>query len=131
VGRAVLEDTHRPDAFRMAPFIVPTTVTTAIPLPQAQARTAARRLRPPEPITVTLDQRRPTSFVFRNQRYTVERAWGPWFFSGNWWGVECWSIEKWDLVARSAEGAAISCAIARNPMRPATMSDWRIEELYD
>jgi protein ImuB len=132
VGRAVLEDTHRPDAFRMEPFTVPTTATNApVPIPQAQARTAARRLRPPEPITVTLHQRRPTGFVFRNQRYTVERAWGPWFFSGNWWGIECWSIEKWDLIAHSSSGAIISCAIARNPLRPATIDDWRIEELYD
>jgi protein ImuB len=137
VGRAVLEDTHRSDAFRIVPFTVPTTATNAdIPAPQApvsvhSSRTAARRLRPPEPITVTLHQRRPTSFIFRNQRYTVERAWGPWFFSGNWWGVECWSIEKWDLVANSDSGAMISCAIARNPLRPATIDDWRIEELYD
>jgi protein ImuB len=139
VGRAVLEDTHRPDSFRLEPFSIPTTQTATtiatLPKPQSQTRTASRRLRPPEPITVTLNQRRPTSFVFRNQRYTVERAWGPWFFSGNWWGVECWSIEKWDLVAISDTGARISCAIARNPMRPANLpsniSDWRLEELYD
>lgn len=149
VGRAVLEDTHRPDTFRIEPFTVPTTTTAApaAPVPQAQARTAARRLRPPEPITVTLHQRRPTSFVFRNQRYTVERAWGPWFFSGNWWGIECWSIEKWDLIARSDRDSAIlSCAIARNPhpsapkpvppgtptsLHPAPFHNWRIEELYD
>ena len=130
IGRAVLEDTHRPDAFRMEPFVIPATPIT-VPIPQAQARSARRRLRPPEPITVTLHQRRPTSFVFRNQRYTVERAWGPWYFSGNWWGVECWSIEKWDLVARTDSGSTISCSIARNPMRPAATHDWCLEELYD
>jgi len=130
VGRAALEDTHRPDAFRMEPFTVPTT-TAAFPVPQSQAHAARRRLRLPEPIAVTLHQRRPTSFVFRNQRYTVERAWGPWFFSGNWWGIECWSIEKWDLVARTDSGATVSCAIARNPLRPVTLNDWRLEELYD
>jgi protein ImuB len=139
VGRAVLEDTHRPDAFRMEPFSIAevrtTTTTTAI-LPrlqiQNQAHAARRRLRPPEPITVTLSERRPVAFVFRNQRYTVERAWGPWFFSGNWWGIECWSMEKWDLIARSDRDAGIlSCAIARNPLRPATLNEWRIEEIYD
>ena len=130
IGRAVLEDTHRPDAFRMEPFAIPAT-SAAVPAPQGQARSARRRLRPPEPVTVTLHQRRPTSFVFRNQRYTVERAWGPWYFSGNWWGVECWSMEKWDLVARADSGATISCSITRNPMRPATTDDWCIEELYD
>ncbi len=130
IGRAVLEDTHRPDAFRMEPFAIPST-TAVTPIPQAQARSARRRLRPPEPVTVTLHQRRPTSFVFRNQRYTVERAWGPWYFSGNWWGVECWSIEKWDLVARADSGSTLSCSIARNPMRPAATHDWCLEELYD
>jgi protein ImuB len=137
VGRAVLEDTHCPDIFRMEPFTIPTTQTTTgtLPVPQDQiknqAHAARRRLRPPEPIAVTLRERRQTSFVFRNQRYTVERAWGPWFFSGNWWGIECWSIEKWDLVARTDSGAILSCAIARNPLRPATLNDWRLEELYD
>ncbi|HUB19212.1 MAG TPA: DNA polymerase Y family protein [Acidobacteriaceae bacterium] len=138
VGRAVLEDTHRPDTFRMEPFTLPATqtATSTLPVPQIQiqnqAHAARRRLRPPEPITVTLQQRRPASFIFRNQRYIVERAWGPWFFSGNWWGIECWSIEKWDLVARSdRDGAILSCAIARNPLRPAALSDWRLEELYD
>ena len=131
VGRAVLEDTHRPDSFRMEPFAIPT-ATAIVPEPLAQARSAQRRLRPPEPITVTLHQRRPASFVFRNKRYTVERAWGPWFFSGNWWGIECWSIEKWDLAARAVDDSStICCAIARNPMRPATMPEWRLEELYD
>jgi protein ImuB len=121
----------------MEPFTIPTTQTTTgtLPVPQDQiknqAHAARRRLRPPEPIAVTLRERRQTSFVFRNQRYTVERAWGPWFFSGNWWGIECWSIEKWDLVARTDSGAILSCAIARNPLRPATLNDWRLEELYD
>ncbi len=136
VGCAVLEDTHRPDAFRMEPFVVPTNSPITAPVPQAQARSARRRLRPPEPVLVTLHQRRPTSFVFRNQRYIVERAWGPWFFSGNWWGVECWSIEKWDLVARSVDSnpdskSVICCSLARNPLRPPTSQEWCIEELYD
>ncbi|MFP5230614.1 MAG: DNA polymerase Y family protein, partial [Acidobacteriota bacterium] len=126
-------------AFRMEPFSITEThpktqATTIAALPGSQnhAQAARRRLRPPEPIAITLRERRPVAFVFRNQRYTVERAWGPWFFSGNWWGIECWSIEKWDLVARSDhDGAILSCAIARNPLRPATLNDWRLEELYD
>jgi len=129
VGRAVLEDTHQPEAFRMAPFAIP---EKTAPVPQAQARSARRRLRPPEPVMVTLRERKPVQFVFRGKRYGVECAWGPWFFSGNWWGVECWSMEKWDVVARSeADGATICCALARNPLRPAAMGDWRMEELYD
>jgi protein ImuB len=123
VGRAVLEDTHRPEAFRMEPFAIPDKAA-AVPVPQAQARS--------ESVMVTLRERKPVSFVFRGRLYGVERAWGPWFFSGNWWGVECWSMEKWDVVARcDADGTTICCALARNPLRPAMMGDWRMEELYD
>lgn len=126
VGSAVLEDTHHPDSFRMSPFTLPSTPST-VPWTPQQPRTARRRLRPPEPIAVTLRDRQPASFVFRNQRYTVERSWGPWFFSGNWWGIECWSMEKWDLVAHTDSGTMISCAIARHPVR----DEWRLEEFYD
>lgn len=130
VGRAVLEDTHQPEAFRMASFVIPE--KTAVPVPQAQARSARRRLRPPEPVMVVLRERKPVSFLFRGRRYGVERVWGPWFFSGNWWGVECWSMEKWDVAARCEEdGTTLCCALARNPLRPAAMGDWRMEELYD
>lgn len=150
IGSPVLEDTHRPDSFHMKPFTLPATsspVPGPVPQPHNHPRLARRRLRPPEPVAVTLRDRRPVAFVFRNQRYTVERAWGPWFFSGNWWGIHCWSIEKWDLVAHSdRDGSIISCAIARNPHRPtastpgavetpnahrSTTNEWRAEELYD
>jgi hypothetical protein len=41
-------------------------------------------------------------------------------------------MEKWDLAARCLDDSTtICCAIARNPMCPATMPEWRIEELYD
>jgi len=123
-GRAVLEDTHQSDAFTIAPFSVPQ--PSAMRAPRGRSRTAVRRLRPPEPVSVTLRQRRLVSFVFREKRYTVEQAFGPWFSSGNWWGAELWSIEKWDLIARSGQ-ETLCCCVARHPMR----DDWRIEALYD
>lgn len=129
VGRAMIEDTHRPDSYRMAPFALPTTAPA--PVPQAQSHSAHRRLRPPEPVTVTMSQRRPIAFVFRNQRYGIERAYGPWFSSGDWWGAAWWSLEQWDIVARVDDNAGakpvLCCCLARHPLR----EDWRIEALYD
>ena len=119
-GRAVLEDTHQPDACRVAPFVIPQASPVRAP------RGAVRRLRPPELVPVTLRQRRPVSFVFRSQRYLVEQTFGPWFSSGNWWGAELWSVEKWDIIART-NNETICCCLARHPMR----DDWRIEALYD
>ena len=123
-GRPVLEDTHRQDAFRMEPFALPQ--GSPARAPRGRARGAVRRLRPPELVPVTLRQRRPVTFVFRNQRYLVQQSFGPWFSSGNWWGAEIWSMEKWDLIARAGE-ETICCCLARHPQR----EDWRIEALYD
>lgn len=128
VGRPVLEDTHKPEAFRVAPFVIPQ--AAAIRAPRGRSRGAVRRLRPPELVPVTLHQRRPASFVFRNQRYFVEQTFGPWFSSGNWWGAEIWSVEKWDLIARTGN-ETLCCCLARNPNRPASSQEWRIEALYD
>lgn len=123
-GRAVLEDTHRSDAFHMAPFAVLPQQEAAVP--KGRTSGAIRRLRPAEAVTVLLRQRTPASFVFRNQRYSVERAYGPWFSSGDWWGANWWSVEKWDLTARSGD-SFLCCCLARHPMK----QDWRIEALYD
>jgi protein ImuB len=126
VGSPVLEDTHRPDAFHVEPFAIPQ--GSPARAPRGRARGAVRRLRPPELVPVTLRERRPITFVFRNQRYVVEQSFGPWFASGNWWGAEIWSMEKWDLIARPVAGAeTICCCLARHPQR----EDWRIEAFYD
>jgi protein ImuB len=132
-GRPVLEDSHQPEAFRVAPFVIPPpsiSTPAAIRAPRGRSRGAVRRLRPPELVLVTLHQRRPAAFVFRNQRYLVQQTYGPWFSSGNWWGAEIWSVEKWDLIARTGN-ETLCCCLARNPMRPASSQDWRIEALYD
>jgi protein ImuB len=123
-SRAVLEDTHRPDAFRMMPFSVPQAAPVCAS--RGRAHTAVRRLRPPEPVAVRLRQSRPAAFVFRNQRYRVEQSYGPWFSSGNWWGAEIWCVEKWDLIACAGD-ESLCCCLARHPMR----DDWHIEALYD
>ncbi len=130
VGRAVLEDTHQPDAFRMEPFVIPEK-TAAAPEPQAQARSARRRLRPPEPVAMTLRERKPVSFFFRGKRYGVERAWGPWFFpaTGGAWSAGRWRSGMWWLaVMRTANDLL---RVGAESTRPVTMGDWRMEELYD
>jgi protein ImuB len=83
VGRAVLKDTHRPDGFRMEPFTVPSGSVSAIP--STQSRSAIRKLRPAEDISVTVQGKRPKGFFFRNKHYGIEHLYGPWLISGDWW----------------------------------------------
>ncbi len=65
-GQAVLKDTHHPDAFRMEPFVVPS--SSASEAKPGTQRIAMRQLRPPEVVAVTLRNRQPESFVFREKR---------------------------------------------------------------
>ncbi len=124
-GRAVLEDTHRAEAFRVEPFRVPT-ARLAINASQ-RLHTPRRRLRPPEPVRVSLRGGRPEHFTFRRQRYKVERAYGPWLTSGDWWQATLWKCEQWDLVARDDGGSTLFCCVVHDRM----LMQWRMEALYD
>jgi protein ImuB len=125
VGQAVLKDTHRPDAFRVEPFIVPT--SSALETKPSTKRLAMRQLRPPEIVIVSVRNRQPDSFVFREKRYTVERAYGPWSTAGDWWKPTLWSLEQWDLVARGHDASWLCCCLTRD----LTQEHWQVEALYD
>jgi protein ImuB len=125
-GRAVLEDTHASEAFHMEPFALPSRSDHADAVP-ANARLVMRRLRPPVRTSVVLDQEKLASFAFRDRRYTVERAYGPWASSGAWWNQSLWSMEEWDVVARAQDGSPLCCLIVHDPAGNA----WEVAALYD
>lgn len=126
VGRAVLKDTHCMDGCGMEAFCVPagSRAVAERPLP---ARSAMRMLRPPEIAWVTLQSRRPKSFLFRDRCYAVKHAYGPWTASGEWWTATLWKAEQWDLVARTLDGQLLCCCIVRDLMR----EEWKMVALYD
>jgi protein ImuB len=125
VGRPVLQDTHQADTFRMEPF----TVLSAQPseIPQGPQRPAMRMLRPPETTFVTIQSQLPRTFSFRERRYSVEHAYGPWLTSGEWWTSTLWGCEQWDLVARTQSGEMLCCCLVRDRMQ----NNWRMVALYD
>ncbi len=125
VGCAVLQDSHAAEAFRMEPFTVPTGDSLVSPVPQPRA--SMRQLRPWELASVTLQDGRPTIFYFRERRYTVEHAYGPWNVSGDWWNSSLWGFEQWDLVARAQDGAMLCCCT----MRDVLQNRWHTAALYD
>lgn len=125
VGRVVLEDTHRPDGFRVEPFRVSSSSLSEITF--APTRSARRRLRPPEPAFVSLQSARPKTFVFRERHYSVERAYGPWLTGGDWWSPTLWGCEQWDLVGRAKDGAMLCCCLIRDLLR----DQWQMAALYD
>jgi len=125
VGRAVLDDTHRPEGFHLEPFVVPSTRSselTPISLPSV-----IRQLRPSAAVSVTLQSDRPKAFVFRERRYRVERAYGPWLTTGEWWNSTLWECEQWDLIARTQDGATLCCCLIHDLM----LKQWQLVALYD
>ncbi len=125
VGCAVLRDTHELDGFRMEPFCLPSGQPSA--LRPAVPRPAIRKLRPPEPVFVRITSERPTAFLFRELRYAVEEAYGPWMTGGEWWSPSLWGCEQWDLAARSQDGATLCCCLIRDLLR----NQWQMAGLYD
>ncbi len=125
VGHAVLRDTHGPDNFRIEPFTVPSGEASVIKAPASRA--AMRQLRPTEVVSVMLTGKRPSSFFFRDCRYLVEHAYGPWIAGGEWWNERLWGMEQWDLIARSQAGSTLCCCVARDPVG----NCWQMAGLYD
>lgn len=126
VGRPVLNDTHSPDAFRMEPFRLvsarESASNTSSPL-----RPAVRRIDNDNAISVVLQSQRPQSFWFRRQRYTIERVYGPWLTSGEWWKPSLWGHEQWDAVARTLDGTMLCCCLLRDVLR----NTWKMAAFYD
>jgi hypothetical protein len=114
-GRTVLKDTHAPDGFLMEPFQLPSGQPSA--MQPVAPRPARHKLRPAELVFVSMQNERPHTFVFREQRYAVEQAYGPWIAGGEWWNASLWGCEQWDLAARAGGGAVLCCCLNRHLLR--------------
>jgi protein ImuB len=131
VGSPVLRDTNQPDGFRIEPFRVPTAHSSSPMIARSPA--AMRQLRPPEKASVALRERQPASFVFRDCRYEVEQAYGPWLAEGDWWNRQTseWALEQWDLIARSSAPSGDSMILCCCLVRDLKEQSWHMVTLYD
>jgi protein ImuB len=128
VGRPVLEDSHRPDAFRMEPFVWelgPSATESRAGLPAvaaARAGPALRKFRPNRPVSVLLEQNTPVYVECGAQlNGTVVDQAGPYLASGNWWDDKVWNREEWD--AELETGAV--CRLHTSD------SKWEVDGIYD
>ncbi len=139
VGRAVLTDTHGPEAFhmdrlsfneamdrrskRLQPVMSNNTPRTGV---------ALRRLRPPRAVEACYNHGRLTAFTVNEAegprlRYTVQKALGPWRTSGHWWSAATWSREEWDIEAKAADGQSLLCLLIHDLLK----TQWQMEAVYD
>lgn len=120
VGTPVLEETHRPDAFRIEPF--------AWELPANDSATqrsvppfALRRFRPAPAATVLIEQDAPVHLRAPEFNDAVVEHNGPFFASGNWWDENGWSRAEWDL--QLTNGALCRCH--------SDGQAWQLDGFYD
>ena len=119
VGTPVIEETHRPDAFRMESFEWKLPEKTA-ELPPLKG-CALRRFRFEQPASVHIDEGKPTHLHSREMRGDVSELAGPYASSGDWWDVERWSRVEWDVALR--DGAVVRCH--QHP------GGWAVDGIYD
>jgi len=119
VGTPVLEDTHRPDAFRMEPFAWqwPETAGEMEPLPSC----ALRRFRSPAPASMLLVNNKPTHLRSAEIQGDVLGQKGPYTASGNWWDENTWERAEWDLELEN--GALCQCH--------SRGGRWELDGVYD
>jgi protein ImuB len=119
VGTAMLEETHRPDSFRMEPFAwqLPETKSELPPLPAV----ALRRFRSPVPASVLLVKNRPAHFRSAKVQGEVRARKGPYRASGNWWDRNAWNRAEWDVELEN--GALCQCH--------SSGGQWELDGIYD
>jgi protein ImuB len=123
VGTPVLEETHRPDAFRMEPFswqrsgpaLGPGDETPPLPA------SALRRFRMPVPASMLVVKNRPAHFHSAKVQGEVKAEKGPYTASGNWWDEKKWERAEWDLELEN--GALCQCH--------SSGGQWELDGIYD
>jgi protein ImuB len=127
VGAPVLVDSHRPDAFALAPFAPPvTTPASALreTAPPYVHHLTVRALRPPLPAQVVLRAGRPAALRSAVASGPVVQLAGPWRTSGNWWSEEeRFAFDHYDVVT----GDGTAARLRYDPLR----SRWEVDAIYD
>ncbi len=140
VGTPVLEETHRPDAFRIEPFVWKLNAdefphrhaSARAPLPEgegrvrvatcsASSRVALRRFRPAESASVFLSKNVPTHIRSANISGKVVDERGPYLASGNWWDDKAWAHAEWDLQVNDGDLVRVHEA----------EGTWNVDGIYD
>ena len=134
IGTPVLEETHRPDAFRMQPFSWQLKDnggrSSATLGSKREARrssplhilcSALRRFRPAVSASVLQDEDNPVHVHSAEVSGKIIEQRGPYLLSGNWWDEKAWRRAEWDLQLQNSE--VIRCHESEGT--------WKVDGIYD
>ena len=133
VGTPVLEETHRPDAFRLEPLAWQ---IGAIDLNRPKtikpmSRIALRRFRPAVAASVLLDADMPAHVRSPEIWGKILKQRGPYLISGNWWDEKSWARAEWDLEMENGE--LVRCHESDPPSQSYGVAGgtWKVDGIYD
>lgn len=118
VGWPALEDTHRPDAFRLSRTGIPACLISSPPL-----RLTLRRFRPPLRAGIEAEAGRPARLRARGVCGRITGLAGPWRTSGDWWTPAAWDRDEFDVAL--SDGALYRVYLDRQG------GGWFLEGSYD
>jgi len=117
VGAPELIDTHRPGAFRVSRV----SATDAQASAARQTNLALRIFRPPRNAQVALASGHPSFVTAANIRGKVLEFAGPWRTSGDWWTIDPWQRDEWDIALSDGALYRLFCS----------PQGWFVEGAYD
>jgi protein ImuB len=124
VGAPEVLDSHRPDAFRLVPF-VPNTDAAPQAVVSGIHISVLRILRPPHAIRVEIKSSRIVTIFLEGKKLSVDKASGPWKTSGAWWTHTDWCREEWDVALGGQDKKC--CRVAHDP----ASNCWYLIGIYD
>jgi protein ImuB len=120
VGTPVLEETHRPDAFRIEPFSWQLN-ETAVEESKSSQSPALRRFRFNAPASVFSRGNELAHLESAEVSGAVTDRKGPYHLSGNWWDSKAWTRAEWDLELE--HGVVCRCHRSEEA--------WAVDGIYD
>jgi protein ImuB len=129
IGTPALEETHRPDAFRMEPFAWEFDQSEPVNGAERRACDSAavreciplRRFRKRKKATVLLENNRPAHVRAAQIEGATVTQEGPFPLSGNWWDERAWARVEWDVEIENGVIARCHC----------DQAGWAIDGIYD
>lgn len=141
VGSPELIDTHRPDAFRVKRFVLKTEKrrrgkkVPPVQLINRAPRLAFRMFRPPLRALVDAAHGFPTQISAWGKKLSVHgkivRAAGPWRTTGDWWRLDSWARDEWDVAVESGRAREATTPVLYRIYRELRNGSWFVEGNYD
>jgi protein ImuB len=135
IGSPALLDTHRPDAFMLKRFVLPSKAKNRAAPVRSQQCLGLRMFRPPLRAVVETEQGCPKQIsAWGKQRSVygkVVQLAGPWRTTGDWWRDDGWARDEWDVALVSSSRTSDELSGIYRIYRRLDSEMWFVEGNYD